>query len=132
MEEPLSGQNCYLLLGEAPSEAAAAKIAQVFADCPYVYFLSSFGRMLVGVFYMEDERAWWLQAVAENPEITWGLVRAAVYVTETPAFPVRMEPRDSQSPGGRAPCGADCRECPRYGNPCPGCPASPFFRAAPS
>ncbi|MEN3010078.1 MAG: hypothetical protein ABDI20_03720 [Candidatus Bipolaricaulaceae bacterium] len=128
MEEPLSAQKCYLLLGEAPTEAAAAKIAEVFADCPYVYFLSAFGRMVVGVFYMEEARAWWLQAVAESPAITLGLVRAAVYVTDRPAFPVRMEPRDSYPPAERAPCGAFCPECPRYRQPCPGCPASPFFR----
>lgn len=129
MEEPLKEQKCYLLLGEAPTEAAAEKIAEVFADCPYVYFLSAFGRMVVGIFYMEDARAWWLQAVAENPQITLGLVRAAVYVTDRPAFPVRMEPRNAHLPGDRAPCGAYCPECPRYQNPCPGCPASPFFRA---
>ncbi|MBC7318909.1 hypothetical protein H5T57_06670, partial [Candidatus Bipolaricaulota bacterium] len=48
MEEPLSAQKCYLLVGEAPTEAAAEKIAEVFSGCPYVYFLSAFGRMVVG------------------------------------------------------------------------------------
>lgn len=129
MEEPLRKQKCYLLLGEAPTEAAAEKIAEVFAGCPYVYFLSAFGRMVVGIFYAEDERAWWLKAVAENPEITLGLVRAAVYVTDRPTFPLRMEPRASEPEGDRAPCGACCPECPRYGQECPGCPASPFFRS---
>ncbi|MGB9757110.1 MAG: hypothetical protein ACPLRP_01485 [Candidatus Bipolaricaulaceae bacterium] len=126
MAEPLSGQKCYLLLGEAPTEAAAEKIAEVFSGCPYVYFLSAFGRMVVGVFYLRDERAWWLQAVAESPEITLGLVRAAVYVTDRPAFPLRMEPRLSPAEGDRAPCGAYCPECPRYKKECKGCPASPF------
>lgn len=128
MEEPVNAQKCYLLLGEAPTEAAAAKIAEVFSSCPYVYFLSAFGRMVVGVFYLEADRAWWLEAVAENPAVTLGLVRAAVYVTDQPAFPLQMEPR--VSPAGdadRAPCGAYCPECPRYGKECLGCPASPFF-----
>lgn len=129
MEEPLTGQKCYLLLGEAPTEAAAGKIAEVFAGCPYVYFLSAFGRTVVGVFYMEDDRAWWLRVVAENPQITLGLVRAAIYVTDRPAFPLRMEPRVAEAGGDRAPCGAYCPECPRYGQDCPGCPASPFFRS---
>jgi hypothetical protein len=132
MEEPLSEQKCYLLLGEAPTEAAAEKIAEVFAGCPYVYFLAAFGRMVVGVFYSDDERAWWLKAVAENPEITLGLVRAAVYVTDRPAFPLRVEPRLSEPYGDRAPCGAYCPECPRYGKDCFGCPASPFFKAGQS
>lgn len=128
MEEPLSAQKCYLLVGEAPTEAAAEKIAEVFSGCPYVYFLSAFGRMVVGVFYADDERVWWLQAVAENPEVTLGLVRAAVYVTDRPAFPLRMEPRVSPPEGDRAPCGAYCPECPRYGKECRGCPASPFWK----
>lgn len=128
MEEPISEQKCYLLLGEAPTEAAAEKIAAVFAGCPYVYFLSAFGRMVVGVFYVGEERAWWLQAVVESPEIVLGLVRAAVYVTDHPAFPLQMEPRAFGSEDERAPCGAHCPECPRYGKPCTGCPASLFFR----
>ncbi len=127
MEEPVTAQKCYLLLGEAPTEAAAEKIAEVFSGCPYVYFLSAFGRMVVGVFYLENSRAWWLQVVAENPEVTLGLVRAAVYVTDRPAFPFRTAPREIPPEGDRAPCGAYCPECPRYRQGCPGCPASPFF-----
>lgn len=124
----MSAQKCYLLLGEAPTEAVAEKIAEVFSGCPYVYFLSAFGQMLVGVFYLEADRAWWLKAVAENPEVTLGLVRAAVYSTDRPAFPLHMEPRVSAAEGDRAPCGAYCPECPRYEGECSGCPSSPFFR----
>lgn len=132
MEEPLTEQKCYLLLGEAPTKAAAEKIAEVFSDCPYVYFLAAFDRMVVGVFYFGNERAWWLRAVAENPQITLGLVRAAVYVTDRPAFPFRVTPREIPVAGDHAPCGAYCPECPRYKKDCPGCPASPFFSASSS
>lgn len=118
----MRGERCYLLLGEAPTEEAAEKIAEVLAPCPYVYFLSAFGRMVVGVFFLGQDREWWLRAVAEDPEATMGLVRAALYVRGNPAFPAGMEPRVGPGNSDRSPCGASCPDCPRYQNPCPGCP----------
>ena len=86
-------QRCYFLLGEAPTKEAAARIAEVFSGCPYVYFMGAFGEMVVGIYYLSGEHQWWLQAVAENPQATLGLKRAALYVTDRPAFPAGMEPR---------------------------------------
>jgi len=127
MEEPRVNQRCYLLLGEAPTKEAAARIAEVFSGCPYVYFMGAFGEMVVGIYYLSGEHQWWLQAVAENPQATLGLVRAALYVTDRPVFPAGMEPRIPKERGERSPCGAYCPECPRYRDPCRGCPASRHF-----
>jgi hypothetical protein len=128
-EENLN-QECYLLLGEAPTAEAAARIAEVFSPCPYVYFMGAFGEMVVGVYFLAGAHKWWLRAVAENPQATLGLKRAALYVTERPAFPAGMEPRVPAEKGDRAPCGAYCPECPRYRDPCRGCPASTHFLGA--
>jgi len=119
---------CYLLVGEAPTEEAARRIAEVYAPCPFVYFMGAFGRMVVGVFFMPRWRDWWLLAISENPEVTLGLRKAAVYVSESPAFPSYMEPRVPEAKGERSPCGANCAECLRYLKECPGCPASTLFR----
>ncbi|HAF70181.1 MAG: hypothetical protein XD60_0799 [Acetothermia bacterium 64_32] len=122
MEEKIN-EECFLLLGEAPTEEAAARIAEVFSACPYVYFMGAFGEMVVGIYFLSGEHRWWLAAVAENPQATLGLSRAALYVTKRPAFPAGMAPRISDR-GDRSPCGAHCPECPRYRDPCRGCPAS--------
>ncbi|MCR4391243.1 MAG: hypothetical protein NUV94_00335 [Candidatus Acetothermia bacterium] len=128
MAETLSQERCFLLLGEAPTAEAAEKIAEVFAACPYVYFMSAFGRIVVGVYFLEEDHRWWLEAVAEDPEGTLGLTRAALYVTDRAAFPPGMALRLPAERGDLAPCGSDCTRCPRYGDPCPGCPASRHFQ----
>ncbi|MGC9530137.1 MAG: hypothetical protein ACP5G2_05930 [Candidatus Bipolaricaulaceae bacterium] len=118
------GGRCCLLLGEAPGPEAAAKIADVFSACPYVYFMAAFGPLVVGVYFLEGPYRGWLEAVAEDPQGTLGLSRAALYVTDRPAFPPTLELSVPQVRGERAPCGARCRECPQFGEPCPGCPAA--------
>ena len=120
---------CYLLVGEAPTEEAARRIAEVYAPCPFVYFMGSFGNMVVGVFFMPRWRDWWLRAISTDPEVTLGLRKAVVYVTDSPAFPAYMEPRVPEERAERSPCGANCAECARYLKECPGCPASSHYRA---
>lgn len=119
---------CYLLLGEAPTGEAARRIAEVYSPCPFVYFMGAFGNMVVGIFFMPSWRDWWLRAISADPEVTLGLRKAAVYISEAPAFPSYMEPRVPGERGERSPCGANCAECTRYLKECPGCPASSRFR----
>lgn len=115
---------CFLLLGQVPSPEVAQQVAHVFAPCPYVYFIAAFGTFVVGVFALPPERRWWLRSVAEDPEGTMGLVQAAVYETDAPAYPPRLEPRPVDGDDDLSPCGADCTRCPRFGDDCPGCPGS--------
>ncbi len=122
------GPRCYLLVGEAPTEEAARRIAEIYSSCPFVYFLGAFGNMVVGIFFMPSWRDWWLRAISTDPEVTLGLRKAAVYVTDSPSFPAYMEPRLPEEKGERSPCGANCAECPRYLKECPGCPATSHFR----
>ncbi len=129
MERGVEGRpRCYLLVGEAPTEDAARRIAEVYSPCPFVYFMGAFGVMVVGIFFMPRWRDWWLRAISTDPEVTLGLKKAAVYVSESPAFPSYMEPRIPEEKGERSPCGANCAECARYLEECPGCPASSLFR----
>jgi hypothetical protein len=101
----------YLLVGEAPSAEFAARIAAQYKDCPHVYFIASFGAMLVGVWYLPEAKRWWLEFVAENPQIALGLHRAAVYRTEHPSYPEDAPQRPTFVEGPLAPCGSDCRAC---------------------
>jgi|GEM_PF-446556 len=118
---------CYLLVGEAPTEEAARRIAEVYSPCPFVYFMGAFGNLVVGIFFLPRWRDWWLRTISTNPAVTLGLKKAAVYVTESPAFPAYMEPRLPETREERSPCGANCAECSRYLKECPGCPASSRF-----
>ena len=101
----------YLLVGEAPSAEFAARIATQYKNCPHVHFIASFGAMLVGVWYLPEAKRWWLEFVAENPQIALGLHRAAVYRTEQPGYPEDAPQRPIFAEGPLAPCGSDCRAC---------------------
>ncbi len=118
--------NCYLLLGEAPGEEIAARIAAQYKNCPYVHFIAAFGNMLVGVFYFPEERAWWIKLVAEQPLLTLGLRRAAVYKTDHPAYPDNYALRIPKKKGDVAPCGSKCIDCERFST-CAHCPATRYY-----
>jgi len=119
---------CFLLLGQAPGPDVADRIAHMFASCPYVYFVSAFGNFVVGIFALPEERRWWLRGIADDPEGSLGLVQAAVYETDHPAYPPHVDPRSVEDADELSPCGADCRLCPRLGDDCAGCPGSSRFR----
>jgi hypothetical protein len=101
----------YLLVGEAPSAEFAARIAAQYKNCPHVHFIASFGAMLVGIWYLPEAKRWWLEFVAENPQVALGLHRAAVYRTEHPSHPEDAPQRPTVAEGPLAPCGSDCRAC---------------------
>ncbi len=116
----------YLLIGEAPGGSVAARVAEQYKDCPYVHFIAAFGEMLVGVFYFPPEREWWIKLVAEEPLLTLGLRRAAVYQTDHPAHPTDYTLRLPEEKGEIAPCGSKCINCERF-SVCSHCPATRYF-----
>lgn len=113
-----------VLLGCASTSERAAQIVVTYHRCPYCVSYKSAGRMVTGVFSIPPEHRWWLQWVAEAPEETLGLESATIF------FPQAVEALspwalDEVRPNlEKAPCGADCRQCPRYRKECPGCPAT--------
>jgi hypothetical protein len=116
----------YLLIGEAPSAEFATRLAEQYKVCPHVHFIAAFGTMLVSVWYLPETKRWWLEMVAAHPQVSLGLLRAAVYRTERPSYPEAPLRRAVASSGPLAPCGSDCRVCDRASAdeaPCPGCPA---------
>lgn len=114
--------DAYLLIGEAPAPEMAERIAAQYRNCPYVHFIAAFGAVLVGIWYLTEAQRWWLEAVAQRPQWTLGLERAAVYRTATPAYPDVFAPRDVGACRDTAPCGSDCEACDRQaaGCRCPG------------
>lgn len=107
----------YLLVGEAPSAEFAARLADQYKGCPHVHFIAAFGAMLVAVWYLPESKRWWLELVAEHPQISLGLLRAAVYRTERAGYPESALREFAPCVGPLAPCGSDCRACDRASNP---------------
>ncbi len=116
----------YLLIGEAPGEGIAARIAEQYKDCPYVHFIAAFGEMLVGVFYFPEGRDWWIKLVADEPTLTLGLRRAAVYQTDRPSYPKSYTLRVPEEKSDIAPCGSRCMDCERFST-CSHCPATHHY-----
>lgn len=113
-----------VLLGEAPTPARAQRIAEIFQPCPYCVSYSSAGCTVLGVFVIPPDHRWWLEWVAERPEETLGLKCAEVFFTQRIAASSPWSRGEVKPHLERAPCGADCRECPRYRQGCEGCPAT--------
>ncbi len=116
----------YLLIGEAPAPEIAARVADQYKNCPYVHFIAAFGTMLVGVFYFPPDREWWIKLVADEPTLTLGLHRAAVYKTDHPAYPGSYSLRIPEQKGDVAPCGSKCIDCERFST-CSHCPATRYY-----
>ena len=116
-----------VLLGQAPTSEKAALIAETCRQCPYCVSYVSAGRTVIGVFSLPPDHRWWLEWVAEHPEETLGLKRAEVFFTqqiETSSPWTRGEVRPHLE---RAPCEANCRECPTHHQKCVGCPATRHY-----
>ena len=58
-----------LLIGEASVPLIASEIARRYAGCPYVHYIAAFERLLVAATYFPESHRWWLEMVAEEPQI---------------------------------------------------------------
>jgi len=94
------------LLAEAPTPAVAERVANLFSVCPYAHFSAAFGPQVMVVFYLPSGREWWVEGIANDPGGTLGLARAAVYVSDRPAYPRRRELRVPATPSSSALCGS--------------------------
>jgi len=119
---------CYVLLAQASAPEVAEQVAQQYQVCPYVHFIAASGLTLVGVWYLPENQRWWLELVAENPQLTLGLAQAAVFRSDT-AFPAAAEYASKTRTGDAevCPCGSDCRECDWF-EVCSHCPATTHYR----
>ena len=118
-EDPM----CAILVGNAATCEKAEEIARNSQGCPYATLYVATDRLVVGVFAIPASKRWWIEYPQEHPELL-GLEKAVVLVTEgieasSPWTRGTVEPVLSV-----APCGAECGECPQYGDRCQGCPAT--------
>lgn len=116
-----------VLLGYAATSEKAAQIVDTYHRCPYCVSYRGSGRMVTGVFSIPPEHRWWLQWVVDAPEETLGLEYAAIFYPQAVEAFSPWARGEVQSDLQRAPCGADCQQCPRYGQECDGCPATHYF-----
>ncbi|UCC30981.1 MAG: hypothetical protein JSU86_01630 [Phycisphaerales bacterium] len=116
-----------VLLGTAPTPERAALIADTYRSCPYCTSYTSAGRTTIGIFSLPVRRRWWLEWVTDEPEGLLGLERAEVFFAETVTAVSSWARGEVKPSSEQAPCGANCRECPKYGHECEGCPATQHY-----
>lgn len=126
----MPGHNvCAVLLGAAPTEDVARKLAESLSACPYVTSFTSTGTLVIGVYALPEHRRWWLREAEESPHVL-SLVKAAVLLTDRIAASSPWT-RGEVQPGQQAgPCGADCPSCPLYQHRCEGCPSTVHYVAS--
>lgn len=116
-----------VLLGETFTPTKAALIADNYRQCPYCVSYVSVGCTVIGVFSLPPDHRWWLEWVTEHPEETLGLKRAEVFFTQQIEASSPWTRGDVKPHLEQAPCGTDCRECPRYHKECEGCPSTRHY-----
>jgi len=116
-----------VLIGDSPTDTKAASIADTYRKCPYCVSYASARRTVVGLFSLPPDHRWWLEWVADDPEGTLGLQRAEVFFAQAVEALSPWSRGEVKPSLERAPCAADCRDCPRYRDQCGGCPATRHY-----
>jgi hypothetical protein len=116
-----------VLIGDSPIDTKATAIADTYRKCPYCVSYASAGRTVVGLFSVPPDHRWWLQWVADDPEGTLGLQRAEVFFAQAVEALSPWSRGEVKPSLERAPCAADCPDCPRYRHQCAGCPATRHY-----
>jgi hypothetical protein len=116
-----------VLLGQAPTGAEAGRLAQRYPVCPYCVSLTASGDTIIGLYTIPQDHRWWLEWAVDHASETLGLECAELFFAQQ----IRAASPRSRSAvvaeQDRAPCGADCPECPLYQQKCDGCPATRYY-----
>ena len=116
-----------VLLGEAPTAAKAALMANRYRQCPYCVSFASADVTVVAVYAIPPDHRWWLEWVEKQPQETLGLERAEVFFAQQVRASSPWSRGDVEAKLERGPCGADCQDCSHYHKECTGCPATQHF-----
>lgn len=116
-----------ILLGNSPTAMKASSIAETYGECPYCVSFTSAGRTVIGVFSLPADHQWWLEWAVDDPENTLGLDRAEVFFTQGIEASSPWTLGNVTPSSQKAPCGAECSDCSKYGKGCEGCPATLYY-----
>jgi hypothetical protein len=117
-----------LLLGQAPTPAKAAHLAERYCVCPYCVSLTTEGDTVIGLYSIPPEHHWWLEWVVDRPQETLGLKRAELFFAQLIEAASPWSRGEVKAEQDRAPCGADCSACSLHQQRCKGCPATKHYR----
>jgi hypothetical protein len=117
-----------VLVGTAPTPARAKLIADTYRKCPYCACYTNAAATVIGVFSMPSDRRWWMEWVADQPEGLLGMTKGEVFFADEIQASSPWSRGEVHAIEERAPCGAACKNCEKYGHECQGCPATRSYR----
>lgn len=116
------------MIGETTSEENAIKRTTVMNNCPYLLFGGFSSYRFHYVFIVPEEKKWWLEYPAENPQVI-GAEKITLELVENIVKPENFEFTLPEEKSEISPCGSSCEDCPmRVEKNCAGCPATIFFK----
>ena len=110
------------------TEGKATSVSTLFSVCPYCALSQPFGKITLHVFSVPEDHRWWLTAIEEAPTETLSLEKAKIFFTDLLTIETPWTRGDIKPVLEEAPCGAVCATCPLYGEKCPGCPATRYYK----
>ena len=97
--------------------------------CPFLFFGGYSSEIFQYVFIVPEEKKWWLEYPAKNPEII-GAEKIKLEIMENIVKPDNFELTIPKEKSKISPCGSSCENCPmRIEKNCAGCPATIYFKA---
>jgi hypothetical protein len=116
-----------ILIGKTANPQQAEKMVTQYTGCPYAALVQHSDSVLIGVFTLPEDHAWWLKGVEENPGKTLKLTYAEVFFTQKIYKESPWSLKKVDSDRNTAPCGSTCQPCPVYQSKCKGCPSTVYY-----
>ena len=118
------GRVAAVLLMEYENKEEADKNANIYKQCPHVFFWSNYFNQATVILNLPEAKKTWAEYIEKYPETTLGALTAQLVYQDKVYTPDKLEKLDKsvvkrESP---SPCGSDCNICVSFQNDCPGCP----------
>ncbi|MFW9915391.1 MAG: hypothetical protein ACFFGZ_07235 [Candidatus Thorarchaeota archaeon] len=118
-----------LLIGNAESEQKAKQTANKYRNCPFVSLMALKGSQVFMTLFIPEEHDWWVDYIAQNPELSLKLQDVQVTYFDDVRYPEPLTMHLPEEALKITPCGSNCENCPAYeSESCPGCPATVFYK----
>jgi hypothetical protein len=125
---PVVKNICGIMIGETTSEEKAENQTKAMKNCPYLISGGFNSNIFHYVFIVPEEKKWWLEYPAKNPEVI-GAEKIKLNVMTNVVKPDKFELILPREKAKTSPCGSSCENCPmRSENHCAGCPATIYFK----
>jgi len=116
------GRVAAVLLMEYENKEEADKNANIFKQCPHVFFWSNYLNQATVILNLPEAKKTWAEYIEKYPETTLGALTAKLAYQDKVYTPDKLD-KIVEKMECPSPCGSDCNICVSYLNDCPGCTA---------